>query len=57
MGVTDPDNDTGPTGDPRTDAAVARIAELDGLPTAGHVEVYEDIHRRLQDALTDLDGD
>jgi hypothetical protein len=44
------------TGDPRVDAAVARLAELDERPTAEHVEVYDDVHRRLQDALSRLDG-
>lgn len=44
------------TGDPRVDTAVARLAEVDGLPTSQHAEVYDEIHRRLQDALADLDG-
>ncbi len=44
------------TGNPRVDAALARLAELDGRPAAEHVEIYEDVHRRLQEALADPDG-
>jgi hypothetical protein len=43
------------TGDARVDAATARLAELAELPTSEHVTVYEDVHRRLQDALSDAD--
>ncbi|MEW2523131.1 hypothetical protein AB0922_33910 [Actinacidiphila alni] len=43
------------TGNADVDAAVARLADADELPTAGHVEVYEDVHRGLRDALTALD--
>jgi hypothetical protein len=44
------------TGDPRVDEALARLRELDSLPTAEQVPVLEDIHQRLQDALADLEG-
>jgi hypothetical protein len=47
--------DVEPTGDPRVDDALDRMRDLAGLPTADHVEIYEDVHRRLQGALTDLD--
>ena len=33
--------------------AVARLDSLADLPPAEHVEVYEDVHRVLQDALAD----
>jgi hypothetical protein len=45
-----------PTGDDRVDAAVERLAELNRRPPAEHVPVYDDVHRRLQDTLADLDG-
>jgi len=45
-----------PTGDERVDAAVERLAEVARLPPAEHVAIYEDVHRRLQDSLADLDG-
>lgn len=43
------------TGDERVDAAVARFGELGGLPLTAHPEVFDDVHRRLQDALTGID--
>lgn len=45
-----------PTGDPEVDAHVERLADADHLTTDGHVEVYEDVHRGLRDALTALDA-
>jgi hypothetical protein len=49
--------DVPPTGEPRVDDAVAILATLDDLPTAAHADVYEDVHRRLHSALTELDTD
>jgi hypothetical protein len=46
-----------PTGDPRVDAAVAGLAELGARPVAEHVEVYEDVHRRLQELLASAGQD
>ncbi len=43
-----------PTGEPRVDAALERLAELDGAPVSEHVEVFTDIHARLTGALADL---
>ncbi|MEW2623012.1 hypothetical protein [Streptomyces sp. NPDC048106] len=45
-----------PTGDAGIDARLARLADADHLATDGHVEVYEDVHQGLRDALTALDG-
>lgn len=45
-----------PTGDPRVDAAVARLGELGGRPVAEHAEIYADVHRRLQDLLASADS-
>lgn len=50
------DGGAGTTGDPRVDEALARLRELDSLPTVEQVPVLEDVHRRLQDALADLDN-
>lgn len=44
-----------PTGDDRVDEALARLGELAGLPVGRHVEVFEDVHRGLQDVLTGID--
>ncbi|HET7327045.1 MAG TPA: hypothetical protein VFJ14_07120 [Nocardioidaceae bacterium] len=40
-------------GDPRVDAAVARTDGLDQRPVGEHVDVFDDVHRSLRDALDD----
>jgi hypothetical protein len=35
--------------------ALERLTELDDRPVAEHVEVYDAVHRLLQDALASLD--
>lgn len=45
-----------PTGDPRVDDALSRLAEVDALPLAEQVEVFSDIHRRLAAVLADPDS-
>ncbi|MFG2498751.1 hypothetical protein ACGFSB_11165 [Streptomyces sp. NPDC048441] len=45
-----------PTGDAEVDALLTRLADADHLATDGHIEVYEDVHRGLRDALTALDA-
>jgi hypothetical protein len=44
------------TGVQAVDESLEPILELDHLPTSEHVAYYEAAHRRLQDALADLDG-
>ncbi|MFE1291888.1 hypothetical protein [Streptomyces sp. NPDC058751] len=44
-----------PTGHADVDARLDRLADADDLTTDGHLEVYEDVHRGLRDALTALD--
>jgi hypothetical protein len=44
------------TGNAEVDALMERLADADALPTDGHVEVYEDVHRGLRDTLTALDS-
>jgi hypothetical protein len=43
------------TGDPRVDAALARLGELTGLPVTEHARVFNDVHRQLEDVLDELD--
>ena len=45
-----------PTGNADVDARMERLADADHLPADGHLEVYEDVHRGLRDALTALDA-
>ncbi|MEW1772234.1 hypothetical protein [Streptomyces sp. NPDC086777] len=44
-----------PTGNAEVDAQLDRLADADHLATDGHLEVYEDVHGGLRDALTALD--
>ncbi|MEU6230232.1 hypothetical protein [Streptomyces sp. NPDC047042] len=44
------------TGNADVDAQLERLGDADHLATDGHVEVYEDVHRVLRDALTALDA-
>jgi hypothetical protein len=43
------------TGNADVDAAVERLRDADALPTDAHIEVYEDVHAGLRNALTALD--
>ncbi|MFE0178930.1 hypothetical protein ACFWZ2_42155 [Streptomyces sp. NPDC059002] len=45
-----------PTGNADVDSRLARLGDADHLATDGHIEVYEDVHRGLRDALTALDA-
>jgi hypothetical protein len=45
-----------PTGNAEVDAGLERLGDADHLATDGHLEVYEDVHRGLRDALTALDA-
>ncbi|MFJ4576700.1 hypothetical protein ACIP4W_35945 [Streptomyces sp. NPDC088846] len=45
-----------PTGNAEVDARLERLADADHLPADGHIEVYEDVHGGLRDALTALDA-
>ncbi|MER7109014.1 hypothetical protein [Streptomyces sp. NPDC000229] len=45
-----------PTGHPGVDAGLERLADADHLPADGHLEVYEDVHRGLREALDALDA-
>lgn len=44
------------TSEPRVDAALARLSDLQTMPVDEHVEVFEDVQRRLHDTLADLSG-
>lgn len=44
-----------PTGNGAVDRVLDRLADADHLAADGHVEVYEDVHRGLREALDALD--
>lgn len=43
------------TGAPAADQAAERLEAIDDAPLDEHVEIYEDVHRRLQEGLAELD--
>jgi len=43
------------SGVPAAEAARQRLQAIDDAPLDEHVEVYEDVHRELQEGLADLD--
>lgn len=51
----DPDGLDGAVGGP-VGAAMAGIADLDGVPLAEHVARFDSVHRTLADALSAIDG-
>jgi hypothetical protein len=50
-----PEEERPATGEPRVDAALARLDELAARPVTEHRAVFEDVHRRLRDVLGELD--
>jgi hypothetical protein len=46
-----------PTGDERVDEALTRLGGLGRAPVAGHVEIFSEVHQRLQDVLASIDQD
>jgi hypothetical protein len=42
------------TGEPRVDAALRQLGELDELPVSGHPPVFERIHGQLVEVLGEL---
>ena len=42
--------------DEAVEQALALLDELDSRPVGEHVEVFDTVHRALQDALASLDG-
>jgi len=51
-----PEEERPATGEPRVDAALAKLDELAGRPVTEHRALFEDVHRRLRDVLGELDS-
>jgi hypothetical protein len=53
-----PDDGVGPTSGavPQVAAALACLDDLEQQPVGQHVQVFDEAHRLLQDALATLDG-
>lgn len=45
-----------PTGDVRVDSAIEMVGMLRDIPVSEHQQVFEDVHRRLQQTLADASG-
>jgi hypothetical protein len=45
------------TGVPAADAALERLRSLDDAALEDHVEIYEDVQRRLHEGLAELDDE
>jgi hypothetical protein len=45
------------TGDERVDAVLAGLGGLDEAPLTSHPEIFQQVHRGLQDALAGIDDD
>ena len=43
-----------PTGEARVDSAMQRLQDSEDLPVEEQIAIFEDVHRRLSDALSDL---
>jgi hypothetical protein len=41
------------SGDAKVDAAMERLRDTSDLPVSEHLEVFDDVHRRLQDVLSE----
>lgn len=41
------------SGDAKVDAAMERLRDISELPVSEHLEVFDDVHRRLQDVLSE----
>jgi hypothetical protein len=57
-GAVTPDADQtppAPTGVRAADDARHRLADVSDAPLEAHVDIYEDVHRRLHEGLADLD--
>jgi hypothetical protein len=52
-GPSDAEHEPTGTGHPDVDAALDRLQDLDGLPVADHVEVYDEVQRRLATTMDD----
>ena len=53
--MTGPHSTPVSTEPPAVAVALGRLGGLEGRPVDGHVEVFDEVHRLLQDALATLD--
>jgi hypothetical protein len=46
-----------PTGVAAADSALARLRDVESAPLEEHVEIFDDVQRRLHDGLAELDDE
>jgi hypothetical protein len=49
--------DLEPTGVAAADAALERLRDVSGAPVEDHVEIFDDVQRRLHEGLAELDDE
>jgi hypothetical protein len=52
-----PVEEAAPTGVPAADAALERLGDLATAPLDDHVEIFDDVQRRLHQGLAELDDE
>lgn len=57
IGAGRPPSTAAPTGDERVDEALTPLGALGRAPVSGHVEIFREVHQRLQDVLSSIDQD
>lgn len=61
LAMTDTEADGGGghagTGVPAADAAMERLRAVESAPLEDHVEIFDDVHRRLAEGLAELDDE
>jgi hypothetical protein len=45
------------TGVPAADSALARLRDIETAPLEDHVEIFDDVQRRLHEGLAELDDE
>jgi hypothetical protein len=53
----DPSNELDSTGVPAADSALERLRDIDTAPLEEHVEIFDDVQRRLHEGLAELDDE
>jgi hypothetical protein len=55
--VGEPSQSVEPTGVAAADSALKRLRDVETAPLEEHVEIFDDVQRRLHDGLAELDDE
>jgi hypothetical protein len=53
----EPEREPEATGVPAADSAMARLRDVETAPLEDHVEIFDDVQRRLHEGLAELDDE